>query len=715
MMRSLIWFGLAVALAALLSACSRPASAPVTLTVEVVGKGSVSSAPAGITACTGTCEAGFPLGKEVTLRATPASGYGLTAWSVPACGEAQSCAVQLNEAQTVTVTFTRSYTLTVTRSGTGSGRVVGEGKIDCPEDCQGSYYQGAVAVLAAEPAAGSVFAGWGGACAAAQAEPSCELTVTADAEVEAAFAPQDASNPPPRLSGPGDQRVVQNTGGPLALELPFTVSDADDAVSALVIGASSDAPALTGEPAVSCAAAGDCTLVLSVARAAADAAEVTLTARDPEGAEDETRFTLVVAPRLVTSAADAGAGSLRQTLQESEPFDVLAFDTEGAFAVPQTIALESQLSLQTSLTLQGPGQARLTLDGGGASRHLVVERGVTARLAGLTLANGLGQDGTGSTLSNSVGGAVVNRGSLTLADVTLTGNRAERGGAVYNAAGAALTLENAAVTDNEADFSGGALFNDSQDFGGALATTTLTLRNSTFSGNRAGSYGGVLYTYKPESVVVIEESVFEGNQAQSSSAIGNGALGGEGCPEIEQNCVSEAGTLSVRGATFRDNRSVQVDIEDGNGALSNFGVLTLADSTFSGNTAPAGAALYNQFRAEATLAGVAFSGNEAEQNAGAIYNEGELSFAQDVTVSDNRAGLNGGGIFNNANVGTVTIPAGEGNLVSGNTADNTGGGIYNGGPAAGVAQVAAETVTGNLPNDIVTGPAESALPLRPVR
>lgn len=706
------FFSLLLALV-LASCATAPGEERVELTVVVEGEGRVSSEPAGIADCTDSCTADFPPGTTVILRAVPSVGHGLTGWSEATCGEALSCEVTLEAATTVTARFAAIYRLSVERAGEGNGRVTSaDEKIDCPEDCEGSYYDGSQPSLSAQPAPGSVFAGWSGACEGAGA---CTPTVSSDVTVTATFEPEDPEDAPPRLSGLSDQMLVQNTSGPRTLELSFTVSDDGDPAE-LSVSATSDTSALTGEPEVACDDAGACTLTLNVQRESEASARVTVKVSDPGGSEDEARVEVTVTPRLVSSAADTGTGTLRDSIAAAEAGDVLAFDASGAFAGPQTVTLASgQLTLEKSLTIVGPGRDLLTLEGGGSQRLFTVEPGAEVSLSGVTLQNGVGQDGGGSVLSNSVGGAVVNRGNLTLASVTLAGNSAERGGAIYNAAGAMLTLEGASVMDNEASFSGGALFNDSQDYPGQLATATMTLKNSSFTGNRAGSYGGVLYTYQSGSVVVVENSTFEDNQAQSSSVIGNGSLGGEDCPEVEQSCVSEAGTLTVSGATLRNNRSIQVDIEDGNGALSNFGVLTLSDSSFEGNEAPAGAALYNQYLSEATLSGVSFSGNTAESNAGAIYNEGELTFAQNVTVSSNLAGLNGGGIFNNGHVGTLVIPGGKGNLISNNLAENRGGGLYNGymtGSDHGVEQVDPTTFENNEPGDIDLGPDYLAHPIR---
>ena len=74
-----------------------------TLMVGVSGKGSVTSAPAGIN-CGQTCSATYPNGTAVTLSANPGGGFSFIGWS-GACTGTGSCAVSMTTAQTVNATF----------------------------------------------------------------------------------------------------------------------------------------------------------------------------------------------------------------------------------------------------------------------------------------------------------------------------------------------------------------------------------------------------------------------------------------------------------------------------------------------------------------------------------------------------------------------------------------------------------------------------------
>ena len=76
--------------------------------------------------------------------------------------------------------------LGITTSGNGSGRITSSpAGIDCGATCTGSFVEGTMVTLTAEPDASSVFTGWGGACSGAS--PVCEVTISAATAVTATF------------------------------------------------------------------------------------------------------------------------------------------------------------------------------------------------------------------------------------------------------------------------------------------------------------------------------------------------------------------------------------------------------------------------------------------------------------------------------------------------------------------------------------------------
>jgi hypothetical protein len=76
-----------------------------TLNVTVKGKGHVVSTPAGVN-CAAHCTVSFDSDTLVALRAVPAKGYKLSAWSGACSGKAH-CTVQLSAARSVRATFVK--------------------------------------------------------------------------------------------------------------------------------------------------------------------------------------------------------------------------------------------------------------------------------------------------------------------------------------------------------------------------------------------------------------------------------------------------------------------------------------------------------------------------------------------------------------------------------------------------------------------------------
>jgi len=76
------------------------------LAVSVVGNGTVTSSPPGIS-CPGTCSASFASGTTVTLTATPSGSSSFAGWSgdCAAAGTASTCTLTMTSSRTVTATF----------------------------------------------------------------------------------------------------------------------------------------------------------------------------------------------------------------------------------------------------------------------------------------------------------------------------------------------------------------------------------------------------------------------------------------------------------------------------------------------------------------------------------------------------------------------------------------------------------------------------------
>lgn len=261
-------------------------------------------------------------------------------------------------------------------------------------------------------------------------------------------------------------------------------------------------------------------------------------------------------PRLVSaiSAANRAGGTVtlatRCTYRLTAPNNA----TDGGTGLPV---------ITNTVKIRGSGTS-ITRSGAAVFRLFDVAAGGSLSLSGLTLSNGLANDGANG------GGAVDNHGTLTVTGVTFTANQSPAptgasGGAVSNSG--TLTV-------------GGSVFrgNTAQEGGAVLNQNNATITNTWFSGNTATSFGGgaivnVLGT------TTLRHDAFTGNKGPGGGAIDNDAV---------VNADDSLFTGNVAGA-------------NGGGALQNFGTMTVTRSLVSGNTSPFGADLYNFTGASLTV------------------------------------------------------------------------------------------------------------------
>jgi predicted outer membrane repeat protein len=152
-------------------------------------------------------------------------------------------------------------------------------------------------------------------------------------------------------------------------------------------------------------------------------------------------------------------------------------------------------------------------------------------------------------------------------------------------------------------------------------------------------------------------------------------------------------TVAISGLTIADGKVTNVD----GGGISNAGTLTIADCTFTGDSATSldrmggqGGGIWNN--GKMTVTGVALTGNSAAFFGGGISSWGTATVTAS-SLSGNSATWGGGAIFNGG--GTLTVTA---SLFSGNSTSFQGGGMLNNGTLT----VTGSTFRGNsataLPN-----------------
>jgi len=243
----------------------------------------------------------------------------------------------------------------------------------------------------------------------------------------------------------------------------------------------------------------------------------------------------------VTSSADSGSGSLRDRIGDSS-CSAITFNGD------MSILVDSSLTIGHDLTLDGTGHS-ISISGQNLYQVFVVNSGVTASLANLTITQGAAPGGEG--------GGLLNNGSLTLTKVTFDGNNAGNGGAV--ASYGPLTVTDSTFSSNQSSES------YSYNGGGAIDDyASLTVTGSTFTGNVSGWVGGGINQHGGTSITVTS-STFVDNQSYAGGGI-----------------YLASATLTVANSTFTGDEGY----ERGGGVFGISGsTMSLFNDTFSGNSA----------------------------------------------------------------------------------------------------------------------------------
>lgn len=157
-------------------------------TAGTAGAGSVASSPIGIS-CGSDCTEIYAYDTDVTLTATPATGFEFQGWSGGGCVGNGACMVNVTTATEVTAIFRIArHRLTVNKAGNGVGTIASPPTISCGTLCGADYDHNTVVILTATADTGSVFAGWDplSPCTV-NAMGQCEVTMDQARSVTATF------------------------------------------------------------------------------------------------------------------------------------------------------------------------------------------------------------------------------------------------------------------------------------------------------------------------------------------------------------------------------------------------------------------------------------------------------------------------------------------------------------------------------------------------
>jgi predicted outer membrane repeat protein len=302
------------------------------------------------------------------------------------------------------------------------------------------------------------------------------------------------------------------------------------------------------------------------------------------------------------------------------------------FAVISVAASPTGTITVTNTDDSGPGSLRQAIADAGPGDTidfaLTYPATITLASAGLTIAKPMTIAGPGPGLLAVSGGhptfRVDDLGGASQIAVTISGLTIRDGSSMWGGGlwtDELLTLSDVSFVDNGPSRYGGALY---------VRDSSPTLTNVSFRGNSAYWYGGAIFNY--------------------------------------------FGSPILTGVSFHDNSA---EFYDGGAIYNNCGSLTLADVTFSGNSAVQGGGLYNE-GGSATLEEVIFRGNSAREEGGGMFNQESSPTLTNVSFSGNSAGTDGGGLYN-----FCTSPTLANVTFNGNWAGEEGGGMGNYGSSYG--------------------------------
>ena len=346
-----------------------------------------------------------------------------------------------------------------------------------------------------------------------------------------------------------------------------------------------------------------------------------------------------------------------------------------------TINGKIEVTVANALALKDDAKKhKLMLTGGTLTGGLTAVQGAQLYNEGTTVISNVAMAGNTAT---DKGGAIFNsddktgaKGDLTLNNVDLKGNKANFGGAIWNAG--TLTVEGGSFTDNSAAPADGSTVTVS-NVGGAIYNADdakLSINGTRFEGNTAAIAGAVNNQYDSSHITGITNAFFVNNTASLSAG---GALRNQGTIDsisgttFEGNTAGNGGALwngaggtitNITDTTFTGNKSTNDAV--GGGAITNAGnIKKINATTFTDNSAAGNGGAINNVKggkASIMLSDTTFTGNTADGNGGALYNGGSITFNGTNTFTNNTAAGKANDIYN---AGTITVADGTTTLNSG--------------------------------------------------
>jgi hypothetical protein len=609
----------------LLVTCLEAGAVGYTLTINVIGSGTVARNPTNSI---------YPAGANVTLTAiSNDSSWYFASWSGDASGSGNPINVTMDTNKVITATFQQfgNYTLTLITNGQGSILLSPAG---------GNYPSNTMVTATATPNSGWVFTGWSGN-ASGSANP-LSVTMTTNLLLTGNFAQLPAFDVPPQnltnSVGSTVDFISHAVGtGPLAYQWYY--------INTPLAGATSSTLMLAN---IQLANAGNYWVTVTNAYGSITSSVVVLALTNTGGSTN------------MVSVCDEA--SLRAAIQIG---GWVSINCNGTITLTNTININNNVILDAS-------RVSMTISGGNAVRLFYVAPGQSLLATNLSLANGRCIV-TNSPMPADAGAIYNNGGTVSLTGCTVTNNLAQspylagisRGGAIFNNSGT-LFLYNSSISNN-AVF-GGIMANNfgingGSGYGGAIFTTngSVTIVNSLVNSNlctegggpNGFGYGGGMFV--ASGTVTISNSSFANDLVLGGFSPPPGGPAGA-IPAYGGALAAVSGTVAINYSQFAGNTAKGGDAsghtpEAGayGGAIYNSAIMMAESSTFSGNQSLSGNGDY------------APNFPVTDGYGGAIYNAGTFSLSRSSVYSNYTQGGTSFGFMNG--------PA--------NGGDGLGGGIFN--------------------------------------
>ena len=140
--------------------------------------------------CAASCTSWFPADAKVSVTAASTTdALAFAGFSGSVVSTARSVDVVLDAPRTVVARTTMDETdVALTTTGDGQGVIASSASAEtCASSCTQRFTTGSTVTFVARPTPGSIFTGWGGACAGTAINAGCTLTVRSGVSVSAGF------------------------------------------------------------------------------------------------------------------------------------------------------------------------------------------------------------------------------------------------------------------------------------------------------------------------------------------------------------------------------------------------------------------------------------------------------------------------------------------------------------------------------------------------